>query len=234
MKNIALLAGKIAAGGLLLMALMVWLLPVQLIGGTLEQYGAGIVAGSRLYRGQALMVNAGLVQWRWCPSQGLSSLCVRVSGNGRHLESVVKPRLYGADINSLRFSGYMLAGDLGIAALGREADVSGLIKQGAISWKNGCLWPRPGLMADVHLGGLSAVAPTESLSFQVEALKENELRVAGDQIQGQFHLDQAVLDGELILGTDIVPPSAKSLFKTSAAGYLIPFARRLPCTGGKS
>jgi len=42
------------------------------------------------------------------------------------------------------------------------------------------------------------------------------------------------LDGELILGTDIVPPSAKSLFKTSAAGYLIPFARRLPCTGGKS
>lgn len=215
-----------------IVALSFWLLSPRLLNGLLDAQGVSILTGSRLYRGQALSSQGDLVRWQWCPSEGLLTVCVTMSGNRRYLETAVTPGLGGITQSGLSFSGYRLA-EFGVRALGGEARVSGNLEQGELVLRNGCLFPKGTVDATFSLEQLAVLDRPEPLSFRIAAEdreeESGELRITGEEISGELHWSPISVNGEVILSPAIVPDTMASMFDVSDRGYVMPLTWRLPC-----
>lgn len=229
LRRTALLLVRAASVLCLILGLALWLLPVSLLDKLPGAKNMTLLAGSRLYRGQALSLETDLVRWRWCPSEGLLKVCVSLSGNRRYLEAVVSPGMQGPKLEALEFSGYRLA-DLGITALGDQAAVSGSVREGQLIWRGQCLLPDGPLTADIRLSRLANPAISDGLDFRLKTTGDQVLDIAGDGIEGQFQWRNTGVKGELTLSPDLVPESvSQTLSNSGGAGYRLPVAWRVSC-----
>ena len=161
------------------------------------------VGNARIARGQALIrsdakAGADVLQWHWCPSQGLSAWCFQLAGYSGYYRGVASVGLGYFQLDTLTFSRLHPA-RLGIANAEPNAVISGELAGARWSWGDRCL--HSGL---VHVQG--------ELLFTSRGLGQRHIGVAGDNrrvvalhgdlVRGTLNLDGARVAGQLQLTLD--------------------------------
>lgn len=226
-------------------ALVPWLVPASFLLNVTGEGNLKPLAGARLVEGQGLWATESgtvLASWRWCPGQGLTSLCLTGSGPG-FFKAVLTPAIQGIRLGDVTFDGVdgkAIGLDAAVLAVTAPNDgaqairLGGRIEEAILPWGSSCLGlALPWARGEVTIAGLSLPGNASgSLQLQLNGSgrKGGELSLAGEGVNGTFTADSEEIRGSLVFDGSLVPENARPLFATAAltdGNYRLDISRRL-------
>jgi hypothetical protein len=214
---------------LVVLAFVLWGMPLGWLANSAGDNGYRVLAGSRLSRGQALVAGSQVARWQWCPGKELTALCGTLTGNGSFVSGIFQPGFNGILISDMTLSGVSIAG-LGVSALGPKASLAGEISRARIPWRPACLQDMVTMEAELTVSDM--LFPSlrgQPLTVVVQGNGSTGVSVRGDKAWGDFELVKGMMQGTLELSADIVPASAHNLLRKTDSGYGVEISQRTPC-----
>jgi len=158
-----------------------------------------IVAGSRLNQGRAVLVStrgSDIVDWRWCPGDGLASYCIQTSGSSGFFDGTLALGTSGVTVKSMQFSRVDL-GVVGGRQLPGDGYLGGTLANFFLPWSGQCL-PR------------GFVSMAGDIMLESPTLGRHKLRIVGDaagsvEVRGETVGGTLSLTDTMIRGTLQMP-----------------------------
>ncbi len=225
MTKLLVTLGSLAIGLLALVLIAVTTVPLSLFPGTLATLVPGVqfspLGDARLASGQGILSSrqgTDIVQWRWCPAEGLRALCFQLNGQSGFVEGVLWAGWSQAEITELNFARVSARALLGTALPG-DGMLRGELSNLSLRWRGDCL--TQGLR---HIRGDIVLADPALGERNIQLLGDGEgsVTISGDLMRGQLALEAELVKG--LLQMDL--PAATGAVANTAE---INVARRFGC-----